>query len=94
MSIKLKVDERFWGNYDNDYRVVEATGNTVGECLNHLVKQQPTIKKEIFKQDGNLTLITFIFINRKGIFGKKLAKPVKDGDEIMLISSRGRSCCH
>ncbi len=94
MGVKLKVDKRFWGNPDNDYIVVEVAGNTVGECLNHLMKLQPTIKTAIFNEDGNLNFSTIILVNRKGIWGKKLAKPVKDGDEITLISLVGRTCCH
>ncbi|MFC2022152.1 MoaD/ThiS family protein [Chloroflexota bacterium] len=91
MSIKMNIDERLLGNDSNGDAVVEVDGNSVGECLNHLVKQQPTLKKEIFDEDGNLNYIQ-IFVNQEFILSEKLAKAVKDGDEISVVALGG-GCC-
>lgn len=91
MSVKINVDGRFLENRSNKDLIVEVSGNTVGECLNNLVKQQPTIKKTVFDEEGNLRYL-IILVNRKFIFPEKLAKVVKDGDEISLVNLTG-GCC-
>ena len=69
----------------NGLEVVEVEGNTVGECLNHLIRQFPGMGKALFTKKDKLLNTVEIFINAAPAFPNELAKPVKDGDEIHLI---------
>lgn len=65
--------------------VVEMSGNTVGDCLNQLVKQFPDMKKQLFTETGNLFENIIISVNGKSAYPEQLAKPVKDGDELNIV---------
>jgi len=82
MSVKLNIDPSLLENHNNT--VIEVSGDTVGECLKHLIKQMPTIKNVIFNKYGNLSSTTAISVNLELIWTDKLAEPVKDGDEISI----------
>ena len=64
---------------------MEVNGNTTGECLKNLVEQFPSIKKEIFTEDGNLLEYLSIFVNKELAFPEELTAPVKDGDDVHLV---------
>ncbi len=69
----------------NNMEVVEVNGSTVGECLNHLVKQFPTIKKQLFSKNGDLFENIIISINGESAYPEQLVKPVKEGDELNIL---------
>lgn len=64
--------------------VVEVAGNTVRECLNHLIKQFPDMEKRLFQKEGKLLNGVEIYINLKSAYPDELAMPVKAGDEIHI----------
>ena len=66
--------------------VVDVEGNTVGECLNHLVKQYPRMEKALFAKKDKLLNSVEIYLNSASAYPNELLKPVKDGDEIHLIT--------
>ncbi|GAG24187.1 unnamed protein product, partial [marine sediment metagenome] len=78
-------------SFTKNMEVVEVNGSTVSGCLNHLVKQFPGIKKQLFSKKGNLFENIIISVNGEIAYPEQLAKPVKDGDElkIMLIIGGG-----
>jgi len=61
MSIEIHLDPALYYSI-NSQEVVAVNGNTVGGCLNHLVKQFPAIEKEILNEDGNLLEYLSIFV--------------------------------
>jgi molybdopterin converting factor small subunit len=71
--------------YTNGLEVVAVEGNTVGECLNHLIKQFPGMEKALFAKKDKLLNVVEVFINHETAFPNELIKPVKDGDEIHLV---------
>lgn len=82
MSIKIKIGQalqQFTKNQD----IVEASGNTVGKCLDDLTRQFPDIKKWLFDKNGILLVV--ILLNGDGVYQKDLNRPVADGDELHLI---------
>ena len=81
MSIKAHIHKTH-RQFTNGLEVVEVDGNTVGECLNHLVKQFPGIEKELFNKNGKLRNIVEIYVNLESTYPDELAKAVVDGDEI------------
>ena len=90
MGIKVHIHKTH-RQYTNGLDVVEAEGRTVGDCLNHMVREFPGIEKEIFDKKGNLRNIIEIYINLESAYPNELAKPVKDGDDmhITLILAGG-----
>ena len=85
MSIKVNISRYFFGGWTNESVVAEVGGNTVGQCLNHLIKQFPAIKTEIFDYDGEVAAAARIFVNGESAFPNELAKPTRDGDVIDII---------
>jgi molybdopterin converting factor small subunit len=71
--------------FTNGLEVVAVEGNTVGECLNHLIKQFPGMEKALFAKKDKLLNVVEVFINHETAFPNELIKPVKDGDEIHLV---------
>ena len=84
MSVKISIPS-YLMPYTDDAEVVEASGNTVGQCIDHLVKQFPRLKKMVFAKDGKLLDYVSIYVGDEFIYGDGLAKPVKDGDELHLF---------
>jgi MoaD family protein len=82
--IKIKIP-LYMRSFTNDREVAEVNGSTVGECLNHLVKQFPGMKKQLFSKTGNLFENIIISVNGESAYPEQLAKPVKDGDELNII---------
>ena len=85
MSIKVNISRYFFGGWANESVVAEVKGNTVGQCLNHMVKVYPTIKNEIFDVNGGVAIEAHIFINGESAFPDELAKPVRDEDVIDVL---------
>ena len=90
--IKIKIPLSYVQSFTDDtdfvqltLDVVEVSGSTVGECLNHLVKQFPGMKKQLFTNNGNLFENIIISINGESAYPEQLAKPVKDGDELNIV---------
>jgi len=72
-------------SFTNNMEAVEVKGITVGECLNHLFKQFPGMKKQLFSKNGNLFENIIISVNGESAYPKQLTKPVKDGDELNIL---------
>jgi molybdopterin converting factor small subunit len=71
--------------FTNGLEVVAVEGNTVGECLNHLIKQFPGMEKALFAKKDKLLNVVEVFLNHATAYPNELLKPVKDGDEIHLL---------
>jgi molybdopterin converting factor small subunit len=84
MSIKVSILYPPLQRFTDNQEVVKANGRTVGECLDHLVKQFPGIEKGLFDRYGQLLNYVHFFINGKGAYPPDLAKMVKDGDELTI----------
>jgi molybdopterin converting factor small subunit len=82
VKVHIHVTHR---QYTNGLEVVTVEGNTVGECLNHLIKQFPGMEKALFAKKDKLLNVVEVFINHETAYPNELVKPVKDGDEIHLL---------
>ena len=72
--------------FTNGLEVVTVEGKTVGECLNHLIKQFPGMEKALFAKKDKLLNNVEIYLNHASAYPNELLKPVKDGDEIHLVT--------
>ncbi len=84
MSVKIHLNPALYYSI-NSQEVVMVSGKTVGECLNHLVKQFPDIEKMLFAKNGKLLGYVGIYVNGEDAYPEELAKPVKDGDELDIL---------
>ena len=71
--------------FTNGLEVVSTEGNTVGQCLNHLIKEFPGMEKALFSKREKLLNTVEVYVNHESAYPNELAKPVKDGDEIHLV---------
>ena len=85
MKVTINLSHELLYGYENCPTQVIASGSTVGECLQDLVKQVPAIKREIFDEDGNISIGTWVFLNKKSTFPNEFTAEVKDGDVIDLM---------
>jgi len=84
MPVKIHIHATH-RQFTNGLEVVTVEGNTVGECLNQLIKQFPGMEKALFAKKDKLLNIAEVYINHVSAYPNELVKPVKDGDEIHLI---------
>jgi len=70
--------------FTNGLDIVEIDGNTVGACLDNLVRQFPDMGKVLFNKKGKLLNVIEIYVNLKSAYPNELAKQVKDGDNIHI----------
>ena len=84
MGIKVHINS-FLSQYANNQSMAEVNGDTVGQCLEHLVQQFPSIKKALFNEDNELLDYVEIYVNEESIYPAWLATPVKPGDELHLL---------
>ena len=81
-TVKIKIFYPHLQQFTNNQETVGVDGDTVGECLRHLVSQFPGLKTGIFDKDGQLLNYVYFFINGKGTYPTDLTHPLKDGDEL------------
>ena len=82
VNVHIHITHR---QFTNGLEVVAVEGNTVGECLNHLIKQFPGMEKALFSKKDKLLNVVEVFVNHATAYPNELTKPVKDGDEINLL---------
>ena len=85
MPIKVHIHTTH-RQFTNGVEVVPVEGNTVGECLNQLIKQFPGMEKALFAKKDKLLNNIEVYVNHASAYPNELVKPVKDGDEIHLIT--------
>ena len=81
MAVKVHIHATH-RQFTNGLKVVEVEGNTVGECLEQVVKQFPGMEKALFAKKDKLLNFVEIYVNNSSAYPNELGKSVKDGDEI------------
>lgn len=84
MSVKIDIPS-YLQTYASNMEVVEVNGSTVGQCLDHLIRQFPSMEKMLFSKKGKLHGYVGIYVNGEDTYPEDLVKPVKDGDEIHIL---------
>jgi molybdopterin converting factor small subunit len=83
LSVKINIPP-FFQHLTDEVKLVDVSGMTVGECLNNLMKEFPSLNERLFDGDGKLLSPIEIYINRESTYPEELAKQVKDGDELHI----------
>lgn len=84
MAVKVKVSQALTED-PAGMRLADVNGSTVKECLDELVIKQPNLKRLIYDSNGKLNEFIDIFINRSTAFPEPLSRPLKDGDELLIM---------
>jgi len=84
MSVKVNIFYPHLQQFTHQQEVVHVEGDTVGECLGHLVKQFPGIEQGIFDKQGQLLNYVYFFINGKAVYPTVLTQNVQEGDELIV----------
>ncbi len=84
MSLKIDIPS-YLQPYTNNREMVEVNGSTVGECLDHLIKQFAGMEKMLFTKNGKLHSYVGIYVNGEDAYPEELAKPVEDGDKLYIL---------
>ena len=67
-------------------REVEATGATIGEVLDSLVGTYPTLKDQLFTEDGELNRFVNVYVNGQDVrYLDGSSTPVAEADEVRLL---------
>jgi molybdopterin converting factor small subunit len=85
MSVKVHIHTTH-RQFTDGLEVVDVEGNTVGDCLNHLIKQYPGMENALFAKKDKLRNNVEIYLNNASAYPNELVKPVKDGDVIHLVT--------
>ena len=83
MSVTINLHPNLY-QLTNSQPIVKVKGNTVGQCLDDLIRQFPQIKSWVFDKKGKLHNYVDIYVNQESSYPEELAKPVKDGDELHI----------
>ena len=67
-------------------REVEADGETIGEVLDQLVGTYPSLKDQLFTEDGELNRFVNVYVNGQDVrYLDGTATAVDDRDEVRLL---------
>ena len=83
MSIQVHIHKTH-RQYTGGQKVVDVSGTTVGECLQHVTRRYPELEKILFDKKGRLHNTLEIYLNMESTYPEELAKPTRDGDEIYV----------
>ena len=83
MSIQVYIHKTH-RQFTGDRETVDVAGSTVGECLDHLVRQHPDLQNMLFDGKGKLHNTLEIYLNMESTYPEELAKPTREGDEIFI----------
>ncbi|MFQ6121847.1 MAG: MoaD/ThiS family protein [Dehalococcoidales bacterium] len=84
MSININISP-FLSPYADGRQIIEVNGSTVGQCLDHLVKQFPGVEQRLFDNNGKLHNYIDIYVNGRSAYPEELTKPIKSGDELYIL---------
>lgn len=74
--------------YTEGQGLVEVSGDSVGSALASLVEQHPSLKGQLYTEEGLLRAFVNVYLNDEDIrFLKKMDTAVKTGDVISIVPS-------
>ncbi len=84
MKVKI-IMPSYLQSFTGGQAAVEVEGNTVGECINDLVKQFPGMEKMLFTGNRRLLPYVSIYLNGEDAYPDEMGRTVKAGDEFYLL---------
>ena len=69
-----------------DAKQVQASGDTVGEVIGQLVAQHPSLREQLFTDDGQLNRFVNVYLNGQDVrYLRELDTPVEVQDTLVLL---------
>jgi hypothetical protein len=84
MSIKVKLFYPELQGLADGRDAIRVEGQTVGECLEDLVRQLPQAQKLIFDSRGRLLKQVYVYVNAEGLNKADFSRAVTEWDELIL----------
>jgi molybdopterin synthase sulfur carrier subunit len=84
MSVQIDIPP-FLRDITDDAKMVNVSGDTVGECLENFIEQFPESKDFLFDKDGKLLKYLDVYVNGKSAYPEELTKKVNNGDKISIL---------
>jgi hypothetical protein len=84
MGIKVKLFYPALQSLVQGRETLVVQGQTVGECLQDLVRQFPESKKLLFDSRGLLLKQVYVYVNAEGLHKADFARKVTERDELLL----------
>ena len=84
MSVEVNLSPNL-ALYTGKQQAIETEGDSVGECLQDVVRQFPAVKSAIFDRDGKVHRYLELFVNQTAIQPSEIDMRVKDGDIIHVV---------
>ncbi len=82
VTIKIQIDKNLEQFVSNEHEVA-VDGETIGECLDDLIRRFPEIKTKIFDAQG--ILMVLVLVNGEMICQENLTCPVSHADTINIM---------
>ncbi len=65
---------------------VDATGDTVGQVIDSLLEQYPSLRDQLLTPDGSLNRFVNVYLNGRDVrYEQELATPVAATDTVVLL---------
>ncbi|MBN1189214.1 MAG: MoaD/ThiS family protein [Dehalococcoidales bacterium] len=84
MSIRIRLFYRELQSLAGGHDSVTVEGQTVGECLEDLVRRYPGVEKLILDDRGRLLKYVYVYVNAEGLNKAELSRAVTERDELIL----------
>lgn len=87
MSLKVSIPTPL-RRYTDGNGVIEVSGSSVASALDSLLQQYPSLKKQLYTDDGRLRSFVNVYLNDEDIrYLQKTETAVKAGDTISIVPS-------
>lgn len=87
MSLKVSIPTPL-RRYTDGSGVIEVSGSSVASALDSLLQQYPSLKKQLYTDDGRLRSFVNVYVNDEDIrYLQKTETAVKAGDTISIVPS-------
>lgn len=84
MNIKVNIFSSKIREAMHNPEAVYANGNTVGECLEDLIKQYPGMQNLIFDKQRKLRRELYVFVNQESLHKVEFSRSVKQSDALII----------
>lgn len=87
MPLKINIPAPL-RRYTDGQGIVEVSGNSVGTALASLVEQHPSLKAQLYADDGRLRAFVNVYLNDEDVrFLAKMETAANPGDVISIVPS-------
>jgi adenylyltransferase/sulfurtransferase len=92
MSLRINIPAPL-RRYTEGQGLVEVSGNSVGSALASLVQMHPSLRSQLYTDEGRLRAFVNVYLNDEDVrFLEKMETTVKADDVISIVPSIAGGC--